>query len=239
MESVGAGVPKGDLLRLRAPGERSARRARAGPRSPCRARESALGEAGKRIEKAFSTFRAEAQRDLNAHEAEIAGLKEVVIAGEDRVRRTEVRSPVRGTIKTLKIGTIGGVVQPGPIWSRSCRSRTRCWSRPRSGRPTSPSWLPGCRRWSRSPPTISRSMAASRAWSRRSAPTRSPTSGTRASTGSACGPTGIIWARRASHLRIIPGMTAQVDVLTGREDGPGLPAQADLEGAAAGRLTER
>ena len=37
----------------------------------------------------------------------------MVIAGEDRVRRTEVRSPVRGTIKTLKIGTIGGVVQPG------------------------------------------------------------------------------------------------------------------------------
>ena len=42
---------------------------------------------------------------------------------------------MRGTIKTLKIGTIGGVVQPGAIWSRSCRSRTRCWSRPRSGRP--------------------------------------------------------------------------------------------------------
>jgi adhesin transport system membrane fusion protein len=112
MESVGGGVPKGDLLRLRRQvndlqGEME-QATLAVPRA-----ESALGEAGKRIEKTFSTFRAEAQRDLNAHEAEMAGLKEVVLAGEDRVRRTEVRSPVRGTIKTLKIGTIGGVVQPG------------------------------------------------------------------------------------------------------------------------------
>ena len=37
----------------------------------------------------------------------------MVLAGEDRVRRTEVRSPVRGTVKTLKVNTIGGVVQPG------------------------------------------------------------------------------------------------------------------------------
>ena len=112
MESIGTGVPKGDLLRLRRQVNDLQGELEQGTLAVPRA-ESALGEAGKRIEKAFSTFRAEAQRDLNAHEAEIAGLKEVVIAGEDRVRRTEVRSPVRGTIKTLKISTIGGVVQPG------------------------------------------------------------------------------------------------------------------------------
>ena len=105
-------MPKGDLLRLRRQVNDLQGELEQGRLAVPRA-ESALGEAGKRIEKAFSTFRAEAQRDLNAHEAEIAGLKEVVFAGEDRVRRTEVRSPVRGTIKTLKIGTIGGVVQPG------------------------------------------------------------------------------------------------------------------------------
>jgi membrane fusion protein, adhesin transport system len=112
MRSVGGRVPKGDLLRLQRQvndlrGEFDRSRL-AVPRA-----RSALGEAGKRIENAFSTFRAEAQRELNAHEAEIAGLKEVVLAGEDRVRRTEVRSPVRGTVKTLKVNTIGGVVQPG------------------------------------------------------------------------------------------------------------------------------
>jgi adhesin transport system membrane fusion protein len=115
MQSVGGGqriVPKGDLLRLQRQvndlkGELEQTRL-AGPRG-----ESALREASKRIESAFTTFRSEAQRELNATEAEIAGLKEVVNAGEDRVRRTEVRSPVHGTIKTIKVSTIGGVVQPG------------------------------------------------------------------------------------------------------------------------------
>jgi len=34
-------------------------------------------------------------------------------AGEDRVTRTEVRSKVRGTVKQIVINTIGGVVKPG------------------------------------------------------------------------------------------------------------------------------
>ena len=140
-------MPKGDLLRLQRQvndlqGELEQSRL-AVPRA-----QSALREAGKRIENAFSTFRAEAQRELNAHEAEIAGLKEVVLAGEDRVRRTEVRSPVRGTIKTLE-DRHDRRRRPAraPTWSRSSRSRTRSWSRPRSGRPTSPSWRRACRRW--------------------------------------------------------------------------------------------
>jgi adhesin transport system membrane fusion protein len=115
MQSVGGGqriVPKGDLLRLQRQvsdlkGQLDQARL-AIPRA-----ESALREATKRIENATSTFRSAAQRELNAILAEMAGLKEVVSAGEDRVRRTEVRSPVHGTIKTIKVTTIGGVVQPG------------------------------------------------------------------------------------------------------------------------------
>jgi adhesin transport system membrane fusion protein len=34
-------------------------------------------------------------------------------AGEDRVTRTDIRSPVRGTIKQINLNTIGGVVRPG------------------------------------------------------------------------------------------------------------------------------
>jgi adhesin transport system membrane fusion protein len=75
--------------------------------------ESALREAKQRIEATRSSFRADAQKDLNNVRAEIAGLREVIVAGQDRVRRTEVRSPVRGTIKQLKFNTLGGVVQPG------------------------------------------------------------------------------------------------------------------------------
>ena len=75
--------------------------------------ESALRESNQRIESAFSTFRSEAQRELNMRNGELAGIKETIVAGEDRVRRTEVRSPVRGTIKDVHFNTIGGVIQPG------------------------------------------------------------------------------------------------------------------------------
>ena len=109
--------------------------------------ESALREAGKRIENAFSTFRAEAQRELNATEAEIAGLKEVVLAGEDRVRRTEVRSPVRGTVKTLKVNTIGGVVQPGADLVEIVPLEDTLLVEAQVRRPTSPSCARACRRW--------------------------------------------------------------------------------------------
>ncbi len=75
--------------------------------------ETAVREANQRTANAMSTFRSDAQKEMNAVRAELAGLREVIVAGEDRVRRTEVRSPVRGTIKQLKVNTIGGVVQPG------------------------------------------------------------------------------------------------------------------------------
>jgi len=75
--------------------------------------ESAILEAVERIDSARSNFRSEAYREMANLGAELAGLTEVIAAGEDRVRRTEVRSPVRGTIKELKFNTIGGVIQPG------------------------------------------------------------------------------------------------------------------------------
>ena len=75
--------------------------------------ETALREAKRRIEERQLGFRAEAQRELNAVQAEAAALHEVITAEADRVSRTEVRSPVRGTIKRLLVNTVGGVIQPG------------------------------------------------------------------------------------------------------------------------------
>lgn len=75
--------------------------------------ESAIREANERIDNARSNFRSEAFREMSALRAELAGITEVIAAGEDRVRRTEVRSPVRGTVKELMFNTIGGVIQPG------------------------------------------------------------------------------------------------------------------------------
>jgi adhesin transport system membrane fusion protein len=46
-------------------------------------------------------------------EAEAAAMQEAMAAEADMVSRTEVRSPVRGTVKQLFVNTVGGVIQPG------------------------------------------------------------------------------------------------------------------------------
>jgi membrane fusion protein, adhesin transport system len=58
-------------------------------------------------------FRAEANEELARQKNELAGLDEAAVALEDRVRRTLVRSPVRGVVKKINFTTIGAVIQPG------------------------------------------------------------------------------------------------------------------------------
>ena len=58
-------------------------------------------------------FKAEAARELSEVNAELARIKETIFSLEDKVTRTHVRSPVAGTIKQLKINTVGGIIQPG------------------------------------------------------------------------------------------------------------------------------
>jgi len=75
--------------------------------------EAAVNEAERRLAEKLSTFQAEAQEELNDLRVEIARLEEEITAGVDRSARTEVRSPVHGTINKLTINTIGGVIRPG------------------------------------------------------------------------------------------------------------------------------
>jgi adhesin transport system membrane fusion protein len=75
--------------------------------------EAAVREAHRRLDERQLNFRAEAQRELATDQPEATALAEVITAAADRVKRTEVRSPVRGTIKRLLINTVGGVIQPG------------------------------------------------------------------------------------------------------------------------------
>ena len=56
---------------------------------------------------------AKAQQELNEAAAELGKLEESRDALADRVRRTTVRAPVAGQINRLLVNTIGGVVQPG------------------------------------------------------------------------------------------------------------------------------
>ena len=58
-------------------------------------------------------FRVEAAADLLKYESELSQTRESVLAREDAFTRTEIRSPMKGTVKSVKVNTIGGVIQPG------------------------------------------------------------------------------------------------------------------------------
>ena len=75
--------------------------------------KSTYAEAKRRVEEVQLNFKNEARAELNDIVAELSTLSESGLALEDRVRRTLVRSPVKGTVKQLMVNTIGGVVQPG------------------------------------------------------------------------------------------------------------------------------
>ena len=66
----------------------------------------------KRIE-AKQQFIKKAQEELNKTTAEIARLKTQQIAFNDQVNRTMVKSPVDGIVQKLFVHTVGGVVKPG------------------------------------------------------------------------------------------------------------------------------
>ncbi len=75
--------------------------------------QSAINEAKGKLSELEIRFRTEALEELNQAKAELGRTTEAVMALDDRVDRTRVISPVKGTIKRLKVATVGGVVQPG------------------------------------------------------------------------------------------------------------------------------
>ncbi|NPA73017.1 MAG: HlyD family type I secretion periplasmic adaptor subunit [Gammaproteobacteria bacterium] len=66
----------------------------------------------KRIE-AKEMYMNDAHEELNQVLAEKSQLEKSKLALADRVKRTDIQSPVNGTIKQILVSTIGGVVQPG------------------------------------------------------------------------------------------------------------------------------
>ena len=75
--------------------------------------EAAIREAHQRIEDQFLQFRAETRTELNQRRAELAVIEQSLRGAEDRVDRTDVRSPVDGIVNRVNVTTVGGVVQPG------------------------------------------------------------------------------------------------------------------------------
>ncbi|MGY2574676.1 HlyD family type I secretion periplasmic adaptor subunit [Vibrio sp. C8] len=58
-------------------------------------------------------FRSQQQQELNQVQDKLSSMTESAVGLEDRVNRTVVISPVTGTVKTLNVNTVGGVIQPG------------------------------------------------------------------------------------------------------------------------------
>ena len=58
-------------------------------------------------------FRNVVRAELNETLAEISRMGRALTGMQDRISRTEVRAPVKGTVKELLINTIDGVVRPG------------------------------------------------------------------------------------------------------------------------------
>ena len=75
--------------------------------------EGAVVEARNKLQSYEAKFRGDAQAELNQARAEQEGIVASQDSLDDRVKRAQVRSPVSGIIKTVKITTVGGVVQPG------------------------------------------------------------------------------------------------------------------------------
>ncbi len=75
--------------------------------------ESSIDEAKNKLSELDIRFKTEALEKLNSTKAELERTNEMILALEDRVTRTRIISPVKGTIKLIRVKTIGGVVQPG------------------------------------------------------------------------------------------------------------------------------
>lgn len=74
---------------------------------------SSISELENRRDQLELNFRSESRAELTDVLAELSKLSQGQGVYEDRVARTQVRSPVKGIVKELKVTTLGGVVKPG------------------------------------------------------------------------------------------------------------------------------
>lgn len=72
-----------------------------------------MGEAGRKIQETDLSFRNEARKELSEVLGKLNALNEGAVALADKVDKSQVKSPVRGRVQRLLANTVGGVVTPG------------------------------------------------------------------------------------------------------------------------------
>ena len=65
------------------------------------------------VQERVNRFRQDASAELVRVRTELAQLEEQLVVREDALRRTVMKSPVRGIVKQIRASTIGGVIAPG------------------------------------------------------------------------------------------------------------------------------
>ncbi len=75
--------------------------------------QSSISEAKRKIQEVGLTFSNRIRRELSETQGKLSSLTEEETALADRVKHADVKSPVRGTVKRLYVNTVGGVVQQG------------------------------------------------------------------------------------------------------------------------------
>jgi adhesin transport system membrane fusion protein len=75
--------------------------------------QAAINEASRKIQETDLSFRNEARKELSEVLARLNALTEGAVALADKVDKSQVKSPVRGRVQRLLANTVGGVVSPG------------------------------------------------------------------------------------------------------------------------------
>lgn len=75
--------------------------------------QAAMSEASRKIEEVELNARNEVRKDLADTMAKLNAFTEGGVALADKVKHAAIRSPVKGTVKRLFVNTVGGVVQSG------------------------------------------------------------------------------------------------------------------------------
>lgn len=73
----------------------------------------AISEASRKMAEVEQTFRSKVRTELNDTSAKISSLTETSVALSDKVKQSTLKSPVKGKINKIYYNTVGGVIQPG------------------------------------------------------------------------------------------------------------------------------
>ena len=75
--------------------------------------QASIAEAQRKIQETELTFRNDSRKELADVMGKLNALNEGAVALNDKVDKSQIKSPVRGRVQRLLANTVGGVVQPG------------------------------------------------------------------------------------------------------------------------------